>query len=84
MIITAIILAAGKGERMKSEENKVFLELKVPILVHTISAFEKNENIDNIIVVANEHETKQVEKIIQNQDFKKIKKIVTGGKTRQE
>lgn len=84
MNVTAIILAAGKGTRMKGDSNKVFLKLKKPILGHTIHAFEKNEQITDIIIVANESEIETVENIVTTHNFSKVTKIVNGGDTRQE
>jgi 2-C-methyl-D-erythritol 4-phosphate cytidylyltransferase len=82
--VTTIILAAGKGTRMNAQKNKVFLKLKKPILAHTIEAFEKNEQITEIIVVSNEDETEQVMQVIDEHHFHKVSKIISGGETRQE
>lgn len=82
---TAIILAAGKGSRMKASLNKQYLILKEkPILAHTIDVFEKSPLIDEIILVVSEHEHKLCrEKIIERYNYKKVKKLVSGGKERQ-
>jgi len=84
MKTSVIILAAGKGTRMNASTNKVFLKLRRPILAHTISAFEKNENVDNIILVINKNDSEEVERIVEESKFNKVKKIVNGGETRQE
>ena len=50
MKITAVIVAGGKGTRMGADKNKVFLKiLGREVLYYTISAFEKNDKIDDII-----------------------------------
>ena len=55
MKISAVIVAAGSGTRMKAGKNKVFLEiLGKTILEHTVSAFEACDMIDEIVVVTNE------------------------------
>ena len=48
MKITAVIVAGGKGTRMGADKNKVFLKiLGREVLYYTISAFEKNDKIDD-------------------------------------
>ena len=43
----AIILAGGKGSRMKSAVPKQFMELNgKPMVCHSIDTFEHNSNID--------------------------------------
>lgn len=42
MNLGVVIPAAGQGKRMKSEQNKIYLELNsYPILYHTLSVFTK-------------------------------------------
>lgn len=82
---TAIILAAGRGTRMKAEVNKQYLLLEgEPIIVHTIVGFEKSPLIDEIILVINENDVEVCKKNILNKyKFKKVKKVILGGKERQ-
>lgn len=82
----AIILAAGKGTRMKARINKQFINLKgKPILYYTLKAFENNSYISEIVLVLAEDEIAYFkENILEKYEIKKIKKIVAGGKTRQE
>lgn len=78
-----IIVAAGKSTRMK--EDKLFLELlNKPIVYYSIEPFEKHENIEEIILVAKLENKKHLESLIKEYEFKKIKKIVEGGETRQD
>lgn len=81
MKISAVIVAAGSGTRMKAGKNKVFLELLgKTILEHTVSVFHNMPQIAEIIVVTNEAE--EAEKILAN--YAKIKAIVPGGSVRGE
>ncbi len=81
MKISAVIVAAGSGTRMKAGKNKVFLELLgKTILEHTVSAFHNMPMIDEIIVVTNEIE--EAEKILSK--YSKLKAIVPGGSVRGE
>ena len=55
MSVTAIILAAGSGERFGGERPKQFIPLAGrPVLCYTIEAFNEALSVDEIIVVAGE------------------------------
>ena len=86
MSVGAIVLAAGKGSRMKAGINKQFLEIDgKPILYYSLDAFEKNKKIDYIVVVCSpegEHIIKSY--IIDKYGFKKVKKLVSGGNERKD
>ena len=48
----AIILAGGSGTRMGGAMPKQFLSLMdKPVIVYTLENFQRNENIDEILVV---------------------------------
>lgn len=81
----AIILASGSGERFGSEIPKQFLKLNdKTILEHSLEAFETNPNIDEIILVTNPDFRDLAEKIVNKNNYKKLSKILNGGKTRVE
>ena len=50
----AIIFAGGVGKRMgQTDKPKQFIEISnKPIIIHTLEVFEKNENIDAIIIAS--------------------------------
>jgi 2-C-methyl-D-erythritol 4-phosphate cytidylyltransferase len=83
---TAIILAAGKGLRMKAEINKQYLLLRgEPILLHTLRAFLKSPLIDEIILVINRDDENICKAdILQKYDLTKAIKVVYGGDERQK
>jgi len=83
MKVYAIILAAGQARRMKANKNKMFLQLKKPILAHTLKMFENCDKVDEIILVANEIEIKNAEKIVEEHGFSKVAGYVVGGSERQ-
>ena len=83
-LVYAVIVAAGKGKRMASEENKVFLPLcGKPVIAHTVSVFEQSSAIDSIIVVAAWGEIQKMRTIFKRERFTKVRDVVKGGKTRQ-
>ncbi len=82
---SAIIAAAGLSERFGGTVTKQMTELcGLPVLVHTIKAYEAAECIHEIIIVARQDEIPYWEKICVQYDFKKVTRIVAGGETRQE
>ncbi|MBU4501165.1 MAG: 2-C-methyl-D-erythritol 4-phosphate cytidylyltransferase [Nanoarchaeota archaeon] len=81
--VQAILIAAGKSERMK--KNKLFLKLlDKPVIYYSIKPFELQANIKEIVLVTRPENRKKLESLIQKYNFKKIKKITEGGKTRQD
>ncbi len=85
MKITAVIVAGGKGTRMGADKNKVFLKiLGREVLYYTISAFEKNDKIDDIIVVTGKNDIEECQILVDKYDIKNVSYITEGGATRQE
>lgn len=83
--VTAIILAAGNSTRFGKNRNKNFEIInEKTILSYSLSAFNSNKYIDNIIIVIKENERINVEKIINNQVINKNIDITIGGNSRQE
>lgn len=82
--VIAIIVAAGKGTRMGAKRPKQYLVIDDNIiLVKTIEQFEKNNNIDEIILVVNDEDLEFVKTKI-SCDRQKIRKVVVGGSSRIE
>ena len=82
---SAIIAAAGMSVRFGSETTKQMTTLcGVPMLVHTLRAFEATDCIHEIIIVARKAEIPFWEDICRDYEFKKVAKIIPGGYTRQD
>ena len=80
---TAIVLAAGKGSRMKSDTYKQFLLIKnKPVLYYSLKCFETSSIIDDVLLVTGNDMIDQCRQIIEEYDFKKVSGIVPGGKER--
>lgn len=82
---SVIIVAAGSGKRMKLNINKQYIKIRdKEVIAHTIDAFYKNVNIDEIVVcIKAEEEMFFKEHIINKYNFENIK-IAYGGKERQD
>lgn len=85
-IVTAIVVAAGKGKRMGKGFNKQYIQLQgKPIVAHTLEVFEKSQYIDDIILVVGQEEIDFAqEEIIKKHDLRKVSKVIGGGKERQD
>lgn len=83
MKTTAVILAGGKGTRIGDKCPKQFICVKdKPVIYYTITAFENNNNISDIIIVSNAEYMEECRKIVINNKFHKISNIIEGGKER--
>ncbi len=81
----AIILAGGVGSRMKNEgvTKQLMLLSGVPLLVHTVRAFQDCPYIDDIILVCRREEMQTVHDLMAIYGMKKCRRVVPGGATRQ-
>ncbi|MDR1173740.1 MAG: 2-C-methyl-D-erythritol 4-phosphate cytidylyltransferase [Puniceicoccales bacterium] len=80
----AILLASGTGERIGSDLPKQFLKISGrTIFEHSIEVFERSDFIDEIIIVVHGQFIDFCKKILNQNGFKKTRKILAGGETRQ-
>ncbi len=78
---SAIIAASGNSTRMGLSISKQLINLcSKPTIEHTLSAFEKCELIDEIVVVCRKVDMDSIKAIAEK--FSKVKAVVTGGDTR--
>jgi 2-C-methyl-D-erythritol 4-phosphate cytidylyltransferase len=79
----AIIAAGGQGTRIGGKRAKQFLELAgIPIIIHTLRAFEQCDVIQEIIVVLPAQDSKSFLPIAEKHRVRKVTRIVPGGATR--
>jgi 2-C-methyl-D-erythritol 4-phosphate cytidylyltransferase len=84
-MVSALIVAAGRGTRMGQNVDKLFLELAGgPVLAHTWNRFEQASVIDEIVIVAREDAQSQVRRLAERYGFRKRFRLVAGGKERQD
>lgn len=83
--ISMVLAAAGIGSRMKLNYPKQFyLHNDKPLFIFPLEIAEKNSIIDDIIIATNLENIEIVKEICKKYNITKVKKIVAGGKTRQE
>ncbi len=80
-----VIPAAGQGKRMNAGISKQWIELLgKPVLSHTLHVFENDPHCEGVILVGSEKELQQMQDFVESFQFKKVRKIVPGGKERQQ
>lgn len=81
--VSAIVLAAGSGSRMQSQQKKQFMEIQgKPILWYPLFQLEQSP-VDEVILVTGEEDIPYCKKnIVEKYGFSKVKHIVAGGKER--
>jgi len=81
----AIILAGGRGMRLKSDVPKQFLPLGTrPVIAWSLHACNSSEAVDRILVVIPDEFASRIQEMVDRYKFHKVKKIIPGGSTRQE
>jgi 2-C-methyl-D-erythritol 4-phosphate cytidylyltransferase len=85
LMVSALIVAAGKGTRMGPNVDKLFLELAgQPVLAHTWRRFDQTSEITELVLVVREGMQSHVAELAERFGFKKPFRIVGGGKERQD
>lgn len=91
MNVTVLVPAAGSGTRMAAQGDtnglkKQFLLLGGrPVLAHTLSRFEEVPEVVEIIPIVPEDEMERcLERCVEGQGLKKVRRVVPGGRQRQD
>lgn len=83
MGIWAIIPSGGTGERFGANIPKPLIHLDgVPIIVRTLNVFEQHPYIEGVVLIVHDDFRLEYQQVIDEAHLKKVKAIVSGGKTR--
>lgn len=82
-MVSAIVLAAGRGSRMKSDTAKQYMQVNgKPLLYYCLKIFDASV-VDEIVLVTGSSDIDFVkEEIVEKYGFTKVRKVVAGGKER--
>ena len=82
-MVSAIVLAAGSGSRIKSDKAKQFMEINGrPLIYYALKVFEASI-VDEIILVTRQQDINIMrEDIVKKYSFTKVRRVVAGGKER--
>lgn len=79
-MVVAMILAGGVGTRVGAKIPKQFIEVAGrPVIAYTIDIFEYHDEIDAIEIVCHKEWKDYLNKVIQINNYKKVKWVVDGG-----
>jgi len=83
-MVFAIIVAAGKGERMRQTVRKQYLELAgKPLIGHTLATFGACKKIDKVILVVPQADFSVCEQMADRLNLPEKPVLITGGNERQ-
>lgn len=81
--VSAVIVSAGNSSRMGGV-NKQFLNIGgMPVIAHSIKAFQDCNLINEIVIVTRENDIDEVNEVVKDYSFSKVVAVVVGGETRQ-
>ena len=84
-MVTAIIVAAGKSDRMGAGTDKAFLNLgSRPVIAWSLLAFERCQDVDQIVLVVRKDQQTAAKALVRMFGISKLHAIVPGGKERQD
>ncbi len=85
MTISAVICAGGSGKRFGGDTPKQFRPINhVPLIIHTLRAFERTSKIDDIVVVFPKSDLSFLDaEACHKWGLEKVRKVVPGGTSRQ-
>ncbi len=84
-MITAIVPAAGSGKRFQTQTNKtLYTFLDKPLFIWPLQVLQEIKEINDILPVVRHEDIKATYELIEKYKITKVKKIVHGGKERQD
>ena len=83
-IVTAIVLAAGVGERMGYQDKALVTLMGDPLIMHTLRPFQQCSQVDQIILVMHPDKLDQGRDVVTKYKFDKVIGVYEGGANRQE
>jgi 2-C-methyl-D-erythritol 4-phosphate cytidylyltransferase/2-C-methyl-D-erythritol 2,4-cyclodiphosphate synthase len=82
--VAAVVVAAGRGERLGTPE-KVLLPLAGrPMLAWSLAALQGARTIGPVVIVAGPHTLDAVAQLVRDEGFANVQAIVAGGERRQD
>ena len=85
MFVSVLVLAAGKGARLKSRVPKPLVKiLNKPAMLYALEEFNRHPLIKEIIIVVNSDNEKKILSLVSSRKINKVIAIVKGGKRRQD
>ena len=84
-MVSAVIVAGGKSQRMGGNLDKAFLSLgPQPVLAYSLSVFQECQDVHSIVLVVRKEQLMAAEGVCQMFGISKLRTIVAGGASRQD
>ncbi|MBU1125776.1 MAG: 2-C-methyl-D-erythritol 4-phosphate cytidylyltransferase [Candidatus Omnitrophica bacterium] len=85
MRVTAIVLAAGKGERFKSRIPKPLVKIdSQPLIIKSLNLLSQCPFLHELIIVVNAQNQAEIASVIRRFSIPRVRSLVRGGKRRQD
>ncbi|MFC4765974.1 2-C-methyl-D-erythritol 4-phosphate cytidylyltransferase [Effusibacillus consociatus] len=85
MKVSAIVVAAGTGSRMKSDVKKTYMEIAgVPLIIRTLRALEESSLIKEIVLVVGEEDLDDAKSLMDQYGIRRVIRYAAGGPERQD
>ncbi len=85
MRVTVIILAGGRGRRLKSRVSKPLVKVgRIPIIDYSLKVFNCHPRVKDIIIAVNSFNKKAISVLVDKSGYNKVKWLVMGGARRQD
>ncbi len=85
MYLSAIVVAAGSGSRLKSITPKPLIKISsLPVIVYSLACLGKHPLVKEIIVVVNPKNIQGVKKAVKQYKIPKVSQIIFGGLERKD
>lgn len=82
-MLTAIIVAGGSSRRMGFDKTFALLA-GTPVIAQTLAAFEGTECVRDIIVVGRAERLDEIQELVRQHRFTKVREVIEGGRHRQD
>ena len=82
--VGAIIVAAGRGERMGGVDKMFALLGGKPVLARVLDTFQKCNSVDQMVVVVHQENLEKCQRLVTEQGWSKVAKVCPGGRLRQD
>ena len=82
--VGAIIVAAGRGERMGGVDKMFALLSGKPVLARVIDVFHRCLSVSQIVVVVTEESVERCQQLVAEQGWHKVTEVCPGGRRRQD
>ena len=82
--VGVIIVAAGSASRMQGVDKQMLLLGKLPVLFHSAMAFQKCQQVREIVLVVRGEQVEQIDELSREYGCTKVTAVTAGGDSRQK